>query len=157
MSAEIEVKSDEQIDEGEAGAFEPRLIGFLCNWCTYTGADLAGVSRLQYPPNLIPIRVMCTGGVDPVYVVKSLVEGADAVLVSGCHPGDCHYLTGNYKARRRMVVLKTILERMGFEPERMRLEWISASEGGKFQEVVTEMIKKAKDMGPNPLKGEWSV
>ena len=157
MSAEIDVKSDEHVDERETGAFEPRLIGFLCNWCTYTGADLAGVSRLQYPPNLIPIRVMCTGGVDPVYVVKSLVEGADAVLVSGCHPGDCHYLTGNYKARRRMVVLKAILERMGFEPERMRLEWISASEGGKFQEVVTEMINRAKEMGPNPLKGEWSV
>jgi F420-non-reducing hydrogenase iron-sulfur subunit len=137
--------------------FEPRIIGFLCNWCSYTGADLAGVSRLQYPPNFIPIRVMCTGGVDPIYVIKTLLEGADGVLVAGCHPGDCHYLSGNYKARRRVTILKGLLERFGFESERVRLEWISASEGQKFSDTVNQMVKDIKGLGPNPVKGEWGI
>ena len=137
--------------------FEPKIVGFLCNWCTYTGADLAGVSRLQYPPNFIPIRVMCTGSVDPAYVIKTLLEGADAVLIGGCHPGDCHYISGNYKARRRITLLKGILERLGFDEKRLRLEWISASEGQKFADTVNEMVREIRELGPNPIKKEWSA
>jgi len=110
--------------------FEPIIIAFVCNWCTYTAADLAGTSRLIYPKNVRLIRVMCTGMVDPQYVIKAFLEGADAVLVSGCHPGDCHYINGNYKARRRIKLLKEILPQFGFEPERLRLTWIGASDSG---------------------------
>lgn len=148
----IEVTSNEEEKE-----FEPKIIGFLCNWCSYTGADLAGVSRLQYPPNFIPIRVMCTGAVDPVYIIKALLEGADSVLVAGCHPGDCHYLSGNFKARRRVAILKKLLEDIGLEGERVRLEWISASEGQKFADTVNEMVKETKKLGPNPIKKEWDI
>ncbi len=144
-------------DTAQEGEFEPKIIGFLCNWCSYTGADLAGVSRLQYPPNFIPIRVMCTGAVDPVYVIKALLEGADAVLVAGCHPGDCHYLSGNYKARRRVVILKKLMDDIGLEEKRVRLEWISASEGQKFADTVNEMVKETKELGPNPFKKEWDI
>jgi F420-non-reducing hydrogenase iron-sulfur subunit len=155
MEGESQVQ--EQKDTTTSEEFEPKIIGFLCNWCSYTGADLAGVSRLQYPPNFIPIRVMCTGAVDPVYVIKALLEGADAVLVAGCHPGDCHYLSGNYKARRRIVILKKLMEDIGLEDKRVRLEWISASEGQKFADTVNEMVKETKDMGPNPFKKEWDI
>jgi F420-non-reducing hydrogenase iron-sulfur subunit len=151
-SEAIEVTSNE-----EEKGFEPKIIGFLCNWCSYTGADLAGVSRLQYPPNFIPIRVMCTGAVDPVYIIKALLEGADSVLVAGCHPGDCHYLSGNFKARRRVAILKKLLEDIGLEGERVRLEWISASEGQKFADTVNEMVKETKKLGPNPIKEEWDI
>jgi len=137
--------------------FEPRIIAFLCNWCTYTGADLAGTSRLQYPPNVRIIRLMCSGGLDPVYVLKSVVEGADGVLIGGCHPGDCHYQSGNYKARRRFAILQSTLDMMGFEPERIWLRWISASEGQYFADTVTEMVEFLKKKGPSPLKGVGAI
>jgi len=137
--------------------FEPRIIAFLCNWCTYTGADLAGTSRLQYPPNVRIIRLMCSGGLDPVYVLKSVVEGADGVLIGGCHPGDCHYQSGNYKARRRFAILQSTLDMMGFEPDRVWLRWISASEGRYFADTVTQMVEFLKEKGPSPLKGVGAI
>jgi len=130
-------------------AFEPTIIAFVCNWCTYTAADLAGTSRLAYPENVRLIRVMCTGMVDCQYVIKALLEGADGVLVSGCHPGDCHYINGNYKARRRIKLLKTILPQFGFEPERLRLTWIGASDGIQFAETMRELVAQVKALGPN--------
>ena len=131
--------------------FKPKIIGFLCNWCAYAGADLAGVSRLQYPPNIEIIRVMCTGRVDPAFILEAFKDGADGVLVAGCHPNDCHYLSGNYKAERRILLLKRVLEQFGIEPERLRLEWVSASEGEKFAWIVKEMVKDLKKLGPTPL------
>lgn len=132
--------------------FEPNIIGFLCNWCSYAGADLAGTSRIQYPPNIKSIRVMCSGRVDPVFILEALKKGADGVLVAGCHPGDCHYQSGNYKTNRRIKLLKKYLAEMGIEPERVRFEYISASEGEKFARVVTEFTYQIKKLGPNPLK-----
>ena len=132
--------------------FEPNIIGFLCNWCSYAGADLAGTSRMKYPPNIKSIRVMCSGRVDPVFVLEALRKGADGVLVAGCHPGDCHYQSGNYKANRRMKLLKKLLEEMAIDPRRVRFEYISASEGAKFASVATEFVDELKKMGPNPLK-----
>lgn len=137
--------------------FEPRIVAFLCNWCTYTGADLAGTSRLQYPPNVRIVRTMCSSAVDPVYVLKPLMDGADGVLIGGCHPGDCHYLTGNYKTRRRYMALKEILKAAGFDEQRLWLRWISASEGKRFSETVTKMVAALKELGPNPLRKNWSV
>ena len=131
--------------------FEPKIVAFVCNWCTYAGADLAGTSRIQYPPNVRIIRLMCTGALDPIYVVRALTEGADGVLIGGCHPGDCHYLNGNYKARRRVAVLKTILEKTGLGRDRVLLRWISASEGHLFAKTVREFVEKLKTLGPNPL------
>ena len=132
--------------------FEPNIIGFLCNWCSYAGADLAGTSRMKYPPNIKSIRVMCSGRVDPVFVLEALRKGADGVLIAGCHSGDCHYQSGNYKANRRMKLLKKLLEDMAIEPGRVRFEYISASEGAKFASVVTEFVDELKKMGPSPLK-----
>jgi F420-non-reducing hydrogenase iron-sulfur subunit len=132
--------------------FEPNIIGFLCNWCSYAGADLAGTSRMKYPPNIKSIRVMCSGRVDPVFVLEALRKGADGVLVAGCHPGDCHYQSGNYKANRRMKLLKKLLEEMAINPKRVRFEYISASEGAKFASVATEFVDELKKMGPSPLK-----
>ena len=132
--------------------FEPNIIGFLCNWCSYAGADLAGTSRMKYPPNIKSIRVMCSGRVDPVFVLEALRKGADGVLIGGCHPGDCHYQSGNYKANRRMKLLKKFREEMAVDPGRVRFEYISASEGAKFASVVTEFVDELKKMGPNPLK-----
>lgn len=137
--------------------FEPRIIAFLCNWCTYTGADLAGTSRLQYPPNVRIIRLMCSGGLDPVYVLKSVVEGADGVLIGGCHPGDCHYQSGNYKARRCFAILQSTLATMDFEPDRVWLHWISASEGQYFADTVAGMVELLKEKGPSPLKGVGAI
>ena len=137
--------------------FEPKIVGFLCNWCSYAGADLAGTSRIQYPANIRVIRVMCSGAVDSVYVNRALIEGADAVLIGGCHLGDCHYLNGNYKARRKMVLLKNILQTMGLEPERVWVKWISASEGQKFADTVKEMVEETKKLGPNPMGERWNV
>ncbi len=128
---------------------EPRIIAFVCNWCTYAGADLAGTSRLQYPPNVRIIRLMCSGAVDPVYVLKPLLDGADGVLIGGCHPGDCHYQSGNYKARRRFAVLQETLDEMGFDRERVWLRWISASEGTQFAETIREMTAMLKAKVPN--------
>ncbi|RDV84700.1 hydrogenase iron-sulfur subunit [Ammonifex thiophilus] len=133
-------------------SFEPKIIGFLCNWCSYAGADLAGVSRLQYPPNIRIIRVMCSGRVDPSFVLKALKEGADGVLIAGCHPGDCHYESGNYKAMRRYLYLKKLLKEFGVEDERVRLEWISAAEGARFAQVVTEFTETIRRLGPSKFK-----
>ena len=135
--------------------FEPKIIGFLCNWCSYAGADLAGVSRIQYPPNIRIIRVMCSGRIDPAFVFEAFKDGADGVLVAGCHlPSDCHYISGNFKAFRRINLLKRVLKEFGLEPERLRLEWISASEGDKFAAVVRSMVEEIKKLGPNPLKNK---
>lgn len=137
--------------------FEPKIIAFLCNWCTYTGADLAGTSRIQYPPNVRIIRLMCSGSVDPTYVLKALLGGADGVLIGGCHPGDCHYQSGNYKTRRRVIALKEILQQVGMDEDRVWLRWISASEGQRFADTVTQMVQYLKEKGPNPMKREWAV
>lgn len=134
------------------GEFEPKIIAFVCNWCTYAGADLAGTSRIQYPPNVRIVRLMCSGGIDPIYVLKAFFQGADGVLIGGCHPGDCHYQNGNYKARRRVAILKKTLERLGLDPDRVWLRWISASEGQLFADTVTEFVKFLKEKGPNPFK-----
>ena len=131
--------------------FEPRIVSFCCNWCSYAGADLAGVSRLQYPPNIRIIRVMCTGRVSELLILKAFVVGADGVLVAGCHPGDCHYMRGNLSARRRVVGIKPFLETIGVEPERLRLAWIGASEGKKFAETVRDFTKVIKEFGPSPM------
>jgi F420-non-reducing hydrogenase iron-sulfur subunit len=135
--------------------FEPRIVGFLCNWCTYTGADLAGTARVKYSPNVRSIRVMCSGRVDPVFILTALAEGADGVLIGGCHPGDCHYQEGNYKALRRYLLLRKILPEYGIEPERVRLEWVSASEGERFGRVVDEFTEQIRALGP--LKLEESI
>ena len=133
--------------------FEPKVLGFLCNWCSYAGADLAGVSRIQYPPNLRVIRVMCTGRIDPVLVLEALATGVDGVIVMGCHPGDCHYMTGNYEAERKIKMLKRLLTPLGLA-ERLRLEWVSASEGTRFAEVVRDFTDHVKVLGPSPLRKE---
>ncbi len=131
--------------------WEPRLLGFLCRWCSYAGADLAGTSRRKYPANIRVVRVPCSGRVDPLFILKALRLGADGVLVSGCHPGDCHYQTGNYFARRRLAITKKFLEYLGVEPERIQISWVSASEGGKFADVVSEMTERVRKLGPNKL------
>jgi F420-non-reducing hydrogenase iron-sulfur subunit len=134
-------------------SYEPKIVGFLCNWCSYAGADLAGVSRFQYPPNLRVIRVMCSGRVHPAHILEAFKDGADGVLVAGCHPpNDCHYISGNLKAKRRVAMLKKLMEQMGMDPERLRLEWISAAEGEKFAKVVTEFTNTLKEKGPCQLK-----
>jgi len=135
--------------------FEPRIVGFLCRWCSYTGADLAGTSRIQYPANVSPIRVMCSGRVDPTFVLKALSDGADGVLIAGCHPGDCHYQEGNYKAMRRYRLLLKMLDQFGIERERVRLEWVSASEGDKFAKVVKEMTETLRALGPLKWSANW--
>lgn len=137
--------------------FTPKIVGFLCNWCSYAGADLAGTSKLKMPPSVSSIRVMCSGRVDPVLVVTAFLRGADGVLVAGCHPGDCHYEKGNYYARRRFAILKKVMETLGLESERLRLSWVSASEGPRFQEVITEFTEKIKKLGPNPVKEKTSL
>ena len=128
--------------------FEPRIVAFFCNWCTYTAADLAGISRLKYAANVRVIRVMCSGRVDPQFVLDAFAEGADGVLIGGCHPGDCHYQEGNYKALRRVHLLKRVLHDLGIEEARFRLEWISASEGDKVRTVVNEMVRQVRALGP---------
>ena len=132
--------------------FEPTIIAFVCNWCTYTAADLAGTSRLTYPSNVRLVRVMCTGMVDPKFVIKALLEGADAVLISGCHPGDCHYINGNFKARRRIKLLKAILPQFGFDDKRVKLTWIGASDGIQFAETIREMVADIKTLGPSEAR-----
>ena len=131
--------------------FEPNILGFLCNWCSYAGADLAGTSRMKYPSNLKSIRVMCSGRVDPAFVLEAFRKGVDGVLIAGCHPGDCHYQSGNFKTNRRVKLLKKLLEDLGIEPARVRFEYVSASEGQKFASVVTEFVAEIKKLGPNPL------
>jgi coenzyme F420-reducing hydrogenase delta subunit len=132
--------------------YEPTIIAFVCNWCTYTAADLAGTSRLIQPPNLRMIRMMCTGMVDPKYVIKALLEGADGILISGCHPGDCHYINGNLKARRRVKLLKEILPQFGFDKNRLKMTWIGASEGIDFAKTVKEMVTEIRAIGPSEAR-----
>ena len=133
--------------------FEPKIVGFLCNWCAYAGADLAGVSRIQYPPNVRIVRVMCSGRVNPVFILEAFRNGADGVLVAGCHlPSDCHYISGNFKAHRRIMMLKKLLPQFGVEPERLRIEWVSASEGDRFAKVIKNMTEEIKKLGPSPLR-----
>lgn len=134
--------------------WEPKIIAFLCNWCSYAGADLAGTSRLQYPPNIRIIRLPCSGRVNPLFIIKALTSGADAVMVSGCHPGDCHYLAGNMYARRRFVMLKRLLATAGIEPDRVHFTWVSASEGNRFAQVVDEVVSRVKKLGPNRIAGD---
>ena len=137
--------------------FEPRIIAFLCNWCSYAGADLAGVNRQQYPPNILNIKVMCSSRVSPEHVFEALQDGADGVLIAGCHPGDCHYIDGNYKTVRKVDLLHRMLEDMGINPRRLRLEWISSAEGGKFAEVMREMTEDIRELGPLDLDGIGEV
>ena len=131
-----------------ATRFEPRIVAFFCNWCTYTAADLAGISRMHYAPNVRVVRLMCSGRVDPQFVLSAFRWGADGVLIGGCHPGDCHYQEGNYKALRRFTLLKRLAADMGIEDERLRLEWISAAEADKLKEVIDDMVEKLKALGP---------
>jgi F420-non-reducing hydrogenase iron-sulfur subunit len=128
--------------------WEPKIVGFLCNWCAYQGADLAGTSRMAYAPNIRIVRVMCTGRIDPTFVLKAFQSGADGVMVAGCHPGDCHYSEGNYKTMRRVTLLRRLLSQMGIEPERFRLEWVSAGEGAKWAKIADEMAAAIKAKGP---------
>jgi F420-non-reducing hydrogenase iron-sulfur subunit len=137
--------------------FEPKIIGFCCNWCTYAGADLAGVSRLQMPSDFRMIRVMCSGTIDPLFVMEAFQKGADGIFIGGCHIGDCHYQTGNHRTKKRVAILKKILSYLGIDPRRVRLEWVSAAEGQKFAQVVTDFVAEIKRLGPNPLKRKFEV
>lgn len=145
------------IPENKKAKFEPKIVAFLCNWCSYRGADLAGTSRFHYPPNVRIIRVMCSGSVDLVYVLKALLHGADGVLIGGCILGDCHYLNGNYKARRRVEILKTILSQVGIDEDRVWLRWISASDSGLFKDTINEMVARLREKGPNPMRNRWNL
>ncbi|MBN1446397.1 MAG: hydrogenase iron-sulfur subunit [Bacteroidetes bacterium] len=143
-----------------AQPWRPRIVAFFCNWCTYTAADLAGVSRMKYAPNTRIIRVMCSGRIDPQFVLEALSEGADGVLIGGCHPGDCHYAEGNYKALRRFHLLRRMLIGMGIDEKRFRLEWISASEGDKVKTVINDMVEQLQQLGPLDIPARrkaWDV
>jgi F420-non-reducing hydrogenase iron-sulfur subunit len=131
--------------------FEPKIVAFACNWCSYAGADLAGVSRIQYPPTTRVIRVMCSGRVSPMFILEALRGGADGVLVTGCHLGDCHYISGNEKAEHNVEVARSLIQLLGIEPQRLRLEWISAAEGARFAEVVVEFTDQVRELGANRL------
>jgi coenzyme F420-reducing hydrogenase delta subunit len=147
-----ELKTQNSLD------WQPRILAFLCNWCSYAGADLAGVSRLQYPPNVRVIRVPCSARVDPLFVLAALQRGADGVLVSGCHPGDCHYLSGNLVARRRFVLLKALLDEAGFETDRVHFSWVSAAEGARFAELIREVTDKVRALGPaRQFVRKWTI
>ena len=128
--------------------FEPNIVAFLCNWCSYAGADLTGTTRTHYPPTVKVIRVMCTGRVNPLFVAQVLRTGADGVLISGCHPGECHYMKGNFLARRRFLIMRNLLEFIGIDTQRIRMSWVSASEGKKFADVITEVTEEIKKLGP---------
>lgn len=134
--------------------FEPKILAFTCNWCSYAAADLAGTSRIHYPPNVRMIRVMCSGMVDPVYVLKAFEAGFDGVLIAGCHIGDCHYVSGNVRAQDRVARLRRLLQTLGLEEERLRLEWISAAEGGIFAETIEKYVGQLKELGPLPFRKE---
>ncbi len=142
-AADIELKNNQV-----AGDWEPKIVAFVCNWCTYAGADLAGTSRYKYPANTKIIRVMCSGAIDPVFIIKAFERGADGVLVSGCHPNDCHYNAGNFHARRRWDLFHNLLDFIGIEKERLQFSWISASEGKKFADVVTKITNDIRMIGP---------
>jgi coenzyme F420-reducing hydrogenase delta subunit len=145
------------MDENETtdlkNTFQPKIIGFLCNWCSYAGADLAGVSRFQYPTNVRVIRVMCSGRLDPAFVIEMLIQGADGVFIGGCHLGDCHYIKGNYYAEKRYIMTKKLLSKTGLNPDRLQLKWISASEGQLFADTMKEITERITELGPSPLAG----
>ena len=152
------MKSDKLHQKGEKmdkDNFEPNIVAFLCNWCSYAGADLAGISRIKYPENVKVIRVMCSSRINPIFVLKAFKNGADCVLISGCHPGDCHYQHGNYIARRRFAVLRKLIEYIGIEPERLQMSWVSASEGIKFAEVIKKVVNDIKKIGPLKNQLMW--
>ncbi|MCW7075800.1 MAG: hydrogenase iron-sulfur subunit [Candidatus Syntrophoarchaeum sp.] len=138
-------------------SWQPKILAFCCNWCSYAGADLAGVERRQMPPTVRIIRVMCSGTVDPAWVLEAFLEGVDGVLITGCHPGECHYLNANYHTARRYRLLEAFVKEFGLEPARLRLEWIAATEGVKFAEVVRDMTDKIRALGPSPLRPEEGV
>ncbi|MBU1158136.1 MAG: hydrogenase iron-sulfur subunit [Candidatus Thermoplasmatota archaeon] len=148
-TAHHQTHAHEKKHEGE---WEPKIIGFLCNWCSYAGADLCGVSRYQYPTNIRPVRVMCSTRISPHLVLDIFKAGADGILLGGCHIGDCHYISGNYYTEKRVNLMKKLLKESGIAPERLRLEWVSASEGEKFSKVVTEFTETVKALGPNKVK-----
>ena len=133
--------------------FEPKVIVFCCNWCAYAGADLAGVSRLKISPHFRVVRTMCSGRVDPELILEAFLAGADGIMVAGCHPGDCHYMEGNYRAMRRVTFLKRLMEELGLEPQRLALEWVSAGEGARFREVIDAFVNRVIELGPTPLGG----
>jgi len=137
--------------------FKPQIVAFLCNWCSYTGADLAGTSRMKYKPNVRAIRVMCSGRVEPTFVLRAFIRGADGVLICGCHPGDCHYHEGNYKCLRRYHLLQKYIQQMGIESARLKLEWISASEGKQFAELVNSYTETISELGPCKIKETMEV
>jgi len=137
--------------------YDPKILGFLCNWCSYAGADLAGVSRFNYPPNLRIIRVMCSGRIDPNFILTAFERGLDGVLVAGCHPGECHYISGNYHTKYKFLITKKILEKIGFNIKRLRLEWISAAEGKKFADMITEFTEELIKLGPSLVKSDRNL
>lgn len=153
---EIITQDKQSVLKEKEETWNPKIIAFLCNWCSYAGADLAGVSRIQYPPNIRIVRVPCSGRINPYYIIKSIQQGWDGVLISGCHPGDCHYISGNLVARRRFAVLNDILDFFGIEPGRINFSWVSAAEGQRFADVIKEVVKNVKKLGPNTkfAKGE---
>ena len=150
MSEDVktETPTAARMENQAGGRFEPKIVGILCNWCSYAGADTAGISRKKFAPNVRVVRVMCSGRVEPAFILKAFQQGADGVLVLGCHPGDCHYIEGNYKTQRRIPLLKKFLAQMGIEEERLRLEWVSASEGDKYATIVNEMTEQIRRLGP---------
>ncbi|NPV53172.1 MAG: hydrogenase iron-sulfur subunit [Firmicutes bacterium] len=146
MNTDTDVNMDTNTNQDSE--WEPKIVAFLCNWCSYAGADLAGTSRIQYPPNIRVIRVPCSGRVDPLLILKCLQRGADGVLVSGCHPGDCHYIAGNYLARRKFAMLKRLIEYFGVEEGRVQFSWVSAAEGEKFADVIKTVTRRVRELGP---------
>ena len=138
-----------QKTESSQDTFEPKIVAFVCNWCTYAGADLAGTSRMKYSPNIRIIKLPCTGRIDTHFIIKAFEQGADGVLVSGCHPGDCHYTSGNYHARRRFTMFRELMDFMGLEMDRLQFSWVSAAEGAKWTQVVDDVVRKVKAIGPN--------
>lgn len=152
MSEVESVANAKDAARSDKATFDPRILVFTCNWCSYAGADLAGTSRLQYPPNARIIRTMCSGRIEPVFVLEALRDGADGVIVTGCHPGDCHYVKGNFRAEKRFNFLKMALKQIGVEEDRVRLAWISAGEGEKFSLLIRDMTDKIRELGPNPFK-----
>lgn len=142
MVVRAELEKEKMLNEN------PKIVAFLCKWCAYAGADLAGVSRIHYPPNVVPIRFMCSGRIDPQFILQAFKEGADGVFIGGCHPGDCHYISGNYKALKRVKMLKKLLPQLGINPDRLRLEWVNSSEGKKFAEYITDFVKTLQKLPP---------
>jgi coenzyme F420-reducing hydrogenase delta subunit len=151
MSSEVKDVGSHGHEGGDG--FEPKILVFCCNWCSYAGADLAGVSRLQMPPHFRVIRVMCSARVDPEFVLRAFKRGADGILVAGCHPADCHYIGGNYRTRRRIALLQMLIQQFGFDPARLQLEWISAGEGEKFQKTMVAFTNTIQELGPSPMRG----